>query len=757
MLREILLLASLVSIANCGANNIPTIPDDKFFDCSKNGTSNADCEINLVVEAATSMTYTSTDQLRGYRAIFDDEGNLYALVNTSAISDLQQLIQTDGEFRPIITINRQMPGPTIIASENQRLIITVYNELKNVEGISIHWHGIHHRNMGSQGSDGVAYITQRPILPNHKYVYDFRASPNGTHWYHAHSGAQRTDGLYGALIVSDILPEDDLRIGAGEDKITDYPDRNTLILMDWQREASIDLFQTIGTSLSYWQEVTDNPMDQPRYQRYNSTHGPDNTEVGPIPFWSGIINDKGRHYSNNGTPNIHRPSCNNLNCFSVKQGNRYRFRLIGAQALYPFRFSIQGHTFTVVATDGTLIDPIENVHYLIINTGERYDILVDTTGKESKNYWIFAESLEDGPNSRNEIFYNPIHLHRAEAILHYTDDESSPMIEINEIANNMSIWSCSADAPCKAVNCPFSNYKDNLSISCTNVDADEFKAYDVDFTHHEIPSAVFSPTETLFFNFGFDGEKSTSGSSVDGVNFRFPAYPPLTEYAQFQSSEAVCPTRGCDHQDFHHCACTQVIDISDRPEGSVIEMVITNRDVNIMSSSGTSHPVHLHGHYFYVVDIGYPNLNEDGLFESANENIACTNILNDMIPCLNFINVEDKQVIEWSNGTNLTRLQADKNFVRKDTVIVPFGGYAVIRFVVDNPGWWFLHCHIEIHQLEGMAVVIREQQPPNSQGKSKIYVNIAATCFLYIYIYTHVLMCILPYFAYIAMPLFKHV
>ena len=251
MLSEILLLASLVSIANCGANNNPKIPDYKFIDCSKNGTSKDDCEIDLVVEAASTMTYTSTDQLLGYRAIFDGDGILQPLRKDAETSGLQPPIQADGEFRPIITINRQMPGPTIIASENQRLIITVYNELKNVEGISIHWHGIHHRNTGSQGSDGVAYITQRPILPNHKFVYDFHASPSGTHWYHAHSGAQRTDGLYGALIVRDILPEDNLQVGAGEEKISDHPESGTLILMDWQREASIDLFQTIGTSLRY--------------------------------------------------------------------------------------------------------------------------------------------------------------------------------------------------------------------------------------------------------------------------------------------------------------------------------------------------------------------------------------------------------------------------------------------------------------------------------------------------------------------------
>ena len=56
--------------------------------------------------------------------------------------------------------------------------------------------------------------------------------------------------------------------------------------------------------------------------------------------------------------------------------------------------------------------------------------------------------------------------------MHYRDIEPSS-IEIDDITE--PIWSCSADAPCNAVNCPFSHYKDDLNISCTN--ADMFEAY----------------------------------------------------------------------------------------------------------------------------------------------------------------------------------------------------------------------------------------------------------------------------------------
>ena len=52
-------------------------------------------------------------------------------------------------------------------------------------------------------------------------------------------------------------------------------------------------------------------------------------------------------------------------------------------------------------------------------------------------------------------------------------------------------------------------------------------------------------------------------------------------------------------------------------------------------------------------------------------------------------------------------------------MIVPAGGYVVIAFQADNPGYWFMHCHMEVHQLEGMAVIIQEY--PESEHKKPPY------------------------------------
>ena len=116
----------------------------------------------------------------------------------------------------------------------------VYNELPNAEGISIHWHGMHQK--GTPNMDGVAFITQYPILAYQNYIYKFKAFPAVTHWYHTHIGAHRTNGLYGALIVEDTIP--DLYN-------MDLPQDHTLLLMDWQVDASIDLFYQVRSSLSF--------------------------------------------------------------------------------------------------------------------------------------------------------------------------------------------------------------------------------------------------------------------------------------------------------------------------------------------------------------------------------------------------------------------------------------------------------------------------------------------------------------------------
>ena len=297
----------------------------------------------------------------------------------------------DGKtYRLAIAVNGQIPEPTLIAHEGQTVVVHVHNNL-TIEGISIQWHGIHQK--GTPWMDGVGQVTQCQIGPQTSFSYMYTASPSGTFWYHSHSGAQRTDGLYGALIVKE-RPERMEQVQTELQKygvrvaFEDIPDKHTLTLLDWQHEASLDLFTQIHASLDFYPNKPIGEVPTPNDERYEFTRSFEDGEVGPVPFFSGIINGKGRHVDVSYIKT-------RLSIFTVESGKTYRFRLVGAQGLYAFRFSIDGHKLTVVNTDGYWLEPVKDVDYIIIHTGERYDFLLSATNTNGPNdYWMRAETLE---------------------------------------------------------------------------------------------------------------------------------------------------------------------------------------------------------------------------------------------------------------------------------------------------------------------------------------------------------------------------
>ena len=44
----------------------------------------------------------------------------------------------------------------------------------------------------------------------------------------------------------------------------------------------------------------------------------------------------------------------------------------------------------------------------------------------------------------------------------------------------------------------------------------------------------------------------------------------------------------------------------------------------------------------------------------------------------------------------------------RDTVTLPAGGYLRLRWIVDNPGAWLTHCHIDWHLYVGLGFVMRD-------------------------------------------------
>lgn len=101
-----------------------------------------------------------------------------------------------------------------------------------------------------------------------------------------------------------------------------------------------------------------------------------------------------------------------------------------------------------------------------------------------------------------------------------------------------------------------------------------------------------------------------------------------------------------------------------------------------------SHPIHLHGHTFHVVDIGYPEYNQTtGFITCQNRNTECSNCYGPQCPECN-----PKRCTKpsWTTYKEHPSFATSNKTIQKDTVIVPAGSCVVINFLSDNPEFLFI-------------------------------------------------------------------
>jgi FtsP/CotA-like multicopper oxidase with cupredoxin domain len=96
--------------------------------------------------------------------------------------------------------NGSCPGPTIQIQQGDRVRIIFENKLP--ESTTVHWHGLE----VPIEQDGVPYISQKPIPPGEKYVYEFTVHQEGTFFYHAHTAMQEMIGQIGLFIAHPKTP-----------------------------------------------------------------------------------------------------------------------------------------------------------------------------------------------------------------------------------------------------------------------------------------------------------------------------------------------------------------------------------------------------------------------------------------------------------------------------------------------------------------------------------------------------------------------
>jgi FtsP/CotA-like multicopper oxidase with cupredoxin domain len=230
-----------------------------------------------------------------------------------------------GLAKRILVVNGQSPGPLIEANLGDTVEVHVTNHMS--ETTAIHWHG--QPQNGTNHMDGALGITDCGISPGTTFTYRWTVQTKGTYWWHAHAGFQYTEGLRGAMVLHS--PHDPYSFGptstSAKDRLqnTTYDGDQIIIANDLYNEPAASYMAT-----------------------YMSPHGFTN-ELGvePVPD-CGTVNGHGVCYGGVNTVQSN---------ISVSANERYRFRLINLGSLGSIRFSLQGHTMTVIEADGTLVEP----------------------------------------------------------------------------------------------------------------------------------------------------------------------------------------------------------------------------------------------------------------------------------------------------------------------------------------------------------------------------------------------------------------
>ncbi|HUG25386.1 multicopper oxidase family protein [Piscinibacter sp.] len=221
-----------------------------------------------------------------------------------------------------------VPGPEIRLRQGERLRVEVVNRLP--QETTVHWHGLRVPN----AMDGVPHLTQPPIAPGQRFVYEFDVPDAGTYWYHPHhrSAEQVGRGLYGPLIVEEPEP-----LAVDRDL--------TWMLDDWRLTKQGQISETF-----------EHPHDM--------SHG---GQVGNLVTINGV----------------------DRSAFALRSGERVRLRLINAANARLFALQFSGHRPTVVALDGQPVTPHEPADgRVVLGPAMRVDLILDAVGKPGQRHTV---------------------------------------------------------------------------------------------------------------------------------------------------------------------------------------------------------------------------------------------------------------------------------------------------------------------------------------------------------------------------------
>ncbi|KAJ0732911.1 putative laccase [Helianthus annuus] len=468
--------------------------------------------------------------------------------------------------------------------------------------ITIHWHGV--KQPRNPWSDGPEFVTQCPIQPGGNFTQTVLLSDEeGTLWWHAHSDWSRAT-VYGLFVI---LP----RLG------TTYPFRQP------DEEVPVLLGE-------WWQADIQTVMEN-------------FLESGGDPAISDAL-------TINGQPgDLYNCSASGTTKIKVDQGKTYLLRMVNAGMNNLMFFGIANHSLTVVGSDGAYTKPLVS-NYITIAPGQTIDLLLEAN-QPNNRYYVAAKLFNGQPASR---FQNTT----TTAIIEYSGNytPSNPLIVPSLPASNDRNASFNFTSSLRSL----ASAEHPIDVPLT-IKRTLFYTLSI----NAIPCAANETCEAI-------RNTSRFAASINNITFDMPSSSVLQAYYRGVSSGVY----GDDFPDnpplkFNYTQASGLNATLRLPTvGTEVTMLKHNHTVELVFQgtnlvAGVDHPMHLHGHSFYVVGSGFGN------YKRSRD-----------APNYNLVDPPHMQ-----------------------TIAVPQNGWTAIRFKADNPGVWFMHCHFERHVSWGMGMV----------------------------------------------------
>ncbi|WP_153303764.1 multicopper oxidase domain-containing protein [Thermosulfurimonas dismutans] len=528
-----------------------------------------------------------------------------------------------------MTINGRVPGPILYFREGDLAKIHVKNLI--TEETSIHWHGV----LVPPGMDGVPYVSFPPIKPGETFTYEFPIRHSGTYWYHSHTDLQEQRGVFGAIVIEPKKP----RVKADKDYV--------VVLSDWTYEDPKEVLRTLKAGREWYALAKGNAQSLVGAVKAGMFKDFVKRELLRMPPMdlSDIAYD---YFLINGKPE---------SSLKVKPGETIRLRIINAAAGTNFYVEYAGGPMTVISADGQDVVPVKLKRFLIV-IAETYDVLIKVP---EVGAFEFRATAQDNSG------WASLWFGRGEK--HFVPAMPSP--NLYHTMGKVSLKSLLALKP-----------QDVMGMSNEDVRAGKFDRPGM--MGHAMKAPMGSPTRSSEEpmiqpadpkdrkgkRFAYDfrplaPDISSAGElAVEGMDSRRP-WPP---YAKLRALKPYTPapekpvrvirlTLDGDMERYVWFMGGKPLSESDViriRKGEIVRFVLINRTM-------MHHPMHLHGHFFRVI-------NGQGPYAP------------------------------W-----------------KHTVDVAPMSTTVIEFPASEVGDWFFHCHILYHLESGMAKVVHYESytPPS--------------------------------------------